>query len=282
MPRSARLYLLHDDDAVLRSARHVRPAAVRCATWEELGAALRSAPPTAQVLVDPFHGSPGAPAAGLRDMLAALPSACVVAALRLEPGRMRDVQTLREWGVAEVAALPAEEGPHALDHILARCRARAFLRAVNASMPRYLSGRAAAMLLVAAQTAHAGGGARSLGRALALGRAGLVRACAREGLPAPGRLMRWMRALVVAQLLDDPARTPALVARSCGYRGPDALLAALAPVLVGAGGVDLAQGRAFAQVAAALHREAQGLREALREDARERRARRRSGGPPRG
>jgi hypothetical protein len=267
MPASSPLFVLHDDPGVLRSVQAARPRAVRCAGWNALRHAVAAAPPTAQVLVDAYQTGGHAPADALRDFLLALPSVSVVATLAVEPLRMRDVQTLGAWGVAEVAVLPAEEGPAALDRILARCRGRAFVRAFSASVPRYASPRASAMMLVAAHTAHAGGGARSLGRALALGRAALAAACWREGLPRPGRLVRWMRALVAAHQMDDPARTPALVARSCGFRTEAALRAGIASVT---GDADPTPGSAFALAAAAFHAETRALREAARERARAR------------
>jgi len=86
-----------------------------------------------------------------------------------------------------------------------------------------------------------------------------------EGLPAPARLMAWMRALVMAQLLDDPARTPAGVARACGYAGVPLLADAFARVLPGAEPEALRAAGAFRAVADGFRAEAAGLREAARE-----------------
>ncbi|MDB4949615.1 MAG: Transcriptional regulator GlxA family, contains an amidase domain and an AraC-type DNA-binding, partial [Gemmatimonadetes bacterium] len=155
------------------------------AGWDALLAELRRAPPGTLAVVDPYLDGGGRLADGLRRLLAELPSVSVVAALELAPARMRDVRTLQEWGVAEVAALPAEAGPRPLEHILRKARARAFLRRVTRALPFYLPGQAVATLLAAAQAAHAGGGPAALGNALGCGRRDLARACAAAGLPRP-------------------------------------------------------------------------------------------------
>ncbi|HET6765680.1 MAG TPA: hypothetical protein VFH27_18500, partial [Longimicrobiaceae bacterium] len=229
-----RLFVLHADAAVRASAMAAHPGAVLCRDWAELAARLSTAAPTAQALVDPCPGEASVLAPELGELLRALPSVSVTAALQMEPARLAHVRTLQAWGICEVAALPAEASAQALQHILARARGRAFLRAVKAVLPPHLSGNSTAVVIFAAQAAHAGGGAGALARTLGQRREMLTRTCADEGLPAPARLMAWMRALVMAQLLDDPARTAAGVARACGYGGVAPLSDAFARVLQGA------------------------------------------------
>jgi hypothetical protein len=267
-----RLFVLHRDAAVRASALAAHPGAVQCGGWGELRARLSVAAPTAQAIVDPYPDEGGGPAPELQDLLGALPSVSVIAALHMEPARLGHVRTLQAWGICEVAALPAEASAQALQHIVARARGRAFLRAVKTALPRHLSAHSTAVVIFAAQAAHAGGGARALASTLAQRRDMLTRTCADEGLPAPARLMAWMRALVMAQLLDDPARTPEGVARACGYGDVRCLAAAFARVLPACDPAGLRSAGAFDAVAAAFRQESAELREAARERQRANRA----------
>jgi hypothetical protein len=262
------LLCLHPDAAVRAALASLaaggRPL-VEVDGWDPLLDLLRHAAPGAQAVVDPYLDGGGHLAPGLRRLLAELPSVSVVAALELVPGRMRDVHVLQEWGVAEVAALPAEAGVRPLEHVLAKARGRAFLRRVKAALPFYLPGKAVAVVLTAAAAAHAGGGPDALGRALGCGPRALAHACAEAGLPRPTRLMRWMRALMLAHLLDDPGRTPAQAAQACGYAGEEGMRDALRRVLPGADPAALRGQGVLAGVTRAFLAELFELRERARD-----------------
>jgi hypothetical protein len=279
MTRPSPTFVLHADPAV-RSALAMLGGRtlVHAGGWGELLDLFRQAPPGAQAVVDPYADGGGALAPGLRTLLRELPSVSVVAALELVPARMRDVRVLQDWGVAEVAALPAEAGPRPLQHVLAKALGRSFLRRVKAALPFYLPGRAVAVVLTAATVAHAGGGPASLGRALGCGPRALARTCAEARLPRPARLMRWMRALLLAHLLDDQGRSPAQAAAAGGCADEAAMRAALRRVVGNADAAALRAQGAMAAVARGFLAEVLDLRERAH-DRRAARRRQRPAGP---
>src|SRR5687768_7529963 len=105
MPRSSRVVLvLHSDPGLLASVRAaaVPPAIVsRVATWADLAASLKEAPPSTVAIVDPYWGAAGCgPAEELRQLLQHTPSASLLAALEVTEHRARDLVALDEWGAA--------------------------------------------------------------------------------------------------------------------------------------------------------------------------------------
>jgi hypothetical protein len=256
------LLVLHGDPAVRATATSLAGrVAMQASGWSALLELLRQAAPGALALVDPYAEGEGRLAPGLKQLLAELPSVSVVAALELVPARMRDVHTLQEWGVAEVVALPAEVGLRPLQHVLAKAAGRSFLRRVKAALPFYLPGRAVAVLLSAAAVAYGGGGPAALGRALGCGPRALARTCTEADLPRPSRLMRWMRALLLAHLLDDPGRAPAQAAVAAGYLGEAGMDAALRRVMPASSSAALRAQGAMAAVTRAFLAEVLQVRE---------------------
>ena len=55
----------------------------------------------------------------------------------------------------------------------------------------------------------------------------VLRWAERAGLPAPRRMLAWMRILLAAVLLDDPGRTVLSVAHACGYSSDSSLRRAM-------------------------------------------------------
>jgi AraC-like DNA-binding protein len=88
----------------------------------------------------------------------------------------------------------------------------------------------------------------------------VLRWCGRADLPQPRRLLAWLRILLAADMLDDPGRTLAAVARACGYSSDTALRNTLRTFL-GASPTEL-RGQAFQTAAAAFARELFDLRDA--------------------
>lgn len=195
--------------------------------WEALRAQLRAAPPAALIVVDPYLGSDGELAPELRSLLWEFPSATVIAALDLRPARFRDLRTLGAWGVAEVIALNEEDTQEGIARRLRSVQGRPLQSLLERSLPPSTSGQARALLMAAAEVVSAGGQARELARALYLSPRTLLRWCERADLPAPRRILVWMRILLACELLDDPGRTVLSVAYACGYSSDNSLRRAL-------------------------------------------------------
>jgi AraC-like DNA-binding protein len=197
-------------------------------SWEELRERLRSAPPSALSVVDPYWGERGGELSGaLRHLLLEFPSVTVIAALDLKPQRYRDLRTLGAWGVSEVIALGDVDTVEGIARHLRGVQGRPLQSLLERSLPQNLTGNARAMLMAAAEVVSAGGQAKELAKALYLSPRTLLRWCDRAELPPPRRVLVWMRILLATELLDDPGRTVSSVALACGYASDNSLRRAL-------------------------------------------------------
>jgi AraC-like DNA-binding protein len=198
--------------------------------WESLRAALPDTPPAALLLVDPYT-YPGRDGPQLAQELRALmwefPSATVVAAMELLPGRSHDVRTLGEWGVTDILAIGEEDTQEAMTRRLRSAQGRPLQNLLQRCLPASLSGRSRTLLMTAAEVVSLGGRGRDLARALHLSERTVLRWSERAALPPPRRLMAWMRILLAASLLDDPGRTVLSVAYACGYSSDSSLRRAM-------------------------------------------------------
>jgi transcriptional regulator GlxA family with amidase domain len=75
--------------------------------------------------------------------------------------------------------------------------------------------------------AAGGGQAERLATTLHVSLRTVSRRCLQAGLPAPRRLLAWMRVLLACSLLDDPGRTLSGIAFACGYYSDTTLRRAL-------------------------------------------------------
>lgn len=197
--------------------------------WEELLDAVRSAPASALVVVDPYEASetPGQPTVELASLLNRFPSLTVTAALAVRPGRLRDVLKLGQWGVVQVIDLEEETTALALAHRLMAARGRPLRALVERSLPAYTSASARAILSAASSIVAEGGQGKDLAKTLHITPRTLTRWCRKAGLPPPKRLLAWMRILLAAEFLDDPGRPVSAVALACGYAADSSLRLAL-------------------------------------------------------
>jgi AraC-like DNA-binding protein len=261
-PIARPLLLLHPDAVFREQVRratgkrfHFHPTS----SWEELREALRTAPPSALIVVDPYWGVEGEGLSNaLRLLLAEFPSVTVIAALELRPDRYRDLRTLGAWGVAEVIALGETDTKESIARQLRSVQGRPLQSLLERSLPSSMPGNARALLMAAAEVVAVGGQAKELARALYLSPRTLLRWCDRAELPPPRRLLVWMRILLASELLDDPGRTVSSVALACGYSSDNSLRRALQDflhttptVLRREGAFDLAS-RAFLRELAAV------------------------------
>lgn len=197
--------------------------------WEELLDAVRVAPASALVVVDPYESSetPGQPTVELASLLNRFPSLTVTAALEVRPGRLRDVLKLGQWGVVQVIDLEEETTALALAHRLMSARGRPLRSLVEHSLPAYTSASARAILSAASSIVAEGGQGKDLAKTLHITPRTLTRWCRKAGLPPPKRLLAWMRILLAAEFLDDPGRPVSAVALACGYAADSSLRLAL-------------------------------------------------------
>lgn len=230
------LYILHPDpvlhellDRVPGRTYYVVPVA----DWSALADALQRSSPMAVAVVDPgiHREDPAAPAETLRRLLESYPSSTVVAALPVRGQDSVVLQTLRDWGVADVLDLIRERTPDAVARRLRVVQGRTPQRVLARALPGSVSGRTRALLGVAAETVARGGMVPELARALDVTERTVARWHQQADLPPPRRVLVWLRLLLAADLLDNPGRSLEAVARGCGYAGGASLKATLRAVL---------------------------------------------------
>ncbi len=233
------------------------------AGWDELLDAVRDSPPAALLVVDPYetpvggyrYGSNGlkrpplTPA--LRGLLGEYPSTAVLAAMEVTPDRFDDLRTLGRWGVVQVISLDHDDTPYAIAQRLRAARGRPLRALLEQVLPPETPGRARAIMEAATDVVTVGQHGSDLARSLHLSRRTLLRWCQRAGLPAPRRLLAWMRVLLACELLDDPGRTVLSVAHTCGYSS-DSGLRRITQKFLDSSPTDLREQGAFARASEAF------------------------------
>jgi AraC-like DNA-binding protein len=233
VPNPRPLMVMHSNGAFRDRVRRVSGKTFECSfisDWESLRAAISDAPPAALLVVDPYvpgNGDVMQLSPQLRALLWEFPSATVLAAMELRPGRSHDVRTLGEWGVTDIIAIGEEDTHEAISRRLRGAQGRPLQNLLQRCLPSAMSGRARTLLMAAAEVVSMGGRGRDLARSLHLSERTVLRWSERSGLPPPRRLMAWMRILLAASLLDDPGRTVLSVAFACGYSSDSSLRRAM-------------------------------------------------------
>ncbi|HZG42295.1 MAG TPA: helix-turn-helix domain-containing protein [Longimicrobium sp.] len=200
------------------------------ATWDRLREAVIASPPTSILVVDPYSPATSGPrglSSDLRSLLLEFPSATVLAAMDVPPGRSGDLRTLGEWGVTDIICLDEDDTPEAVYRRLRSVEGRTLQALLQRTLPPMMSGRARMLMMTAAEVVSIGGKGRDLARRLHLSERTVLRWAERAGLPAPRRMLAWMRILLAAALLDDPGRTVLSVAHACGYSSDSSLRRAM-------------------------------------------------------
>jgi AraC-like DNA-binding protein len=195
--------------------------------WDDLAAAAQTASPSSIVLLDP--GGTGEADPRVRTLIETAPMLPVVAVLPF-----RDAGTIRrlmEWGVSEVADPSFEGSPAGIAPLLQRAHAAPFKRRIEAALPRFLSLNALTLVRAAAATTVDHGGAAELAEVFGCGERTVAGWCAREGLPAPRRLMAWLRALLAVALLEEPHRSVLNASQCAGYASDHPLRRSLRELL---------------------------------------------------
>jgi AraC-like DNA-binding protein len=227
------LLVLHTNSAFRERIRRVGPRGFQCSflsSWDQLRQAVVDSPPAAIVVVDPYADSARDDpqlSSELRALLWEFPSATVLAALEIRPGRSRDLRTLGEWGVTDIISITEDDTHEAIYRRLRSVEGRSLQTLLERTLPPLLSGRTRMLMMTAAEVVATGGKARELARRLHLSERTVLRWADRGGLPPPRRLLAWMRILLASSLLDDPGRTVLSVARACGYSSDSSLRRAM-------------------------------------------------------
>lgn len=221
------LLVLHGDRELRSRLRTgARPSYVYrpARDWESLREAIRAAPPSALVVVDPFATtSPDIIAPQLYALLSDFPSVPVIAAFEVTEERSRDVVNMAHLGVVDVIAVRHDDTPEALGLRFRAASGRPLKALLDQVLPEGLDGRVRTLMDAAAETVTAGQNSVHLARRLGLSRRTLLRWSLDARVPAPRRLLAWMRILLASQLLDDRGRTVRSVAMACGYSSDSGL-----------------------------------------------------------
>lgn len=221
MSEAARpVLVLHADPEVGPRVRAAMPGGYtvqEAADWTALRAALRDAPPSTLVVVDPYFGSAPQLAHELLHLLTDFPSTPVVAAIRLDPEATEDLFTLTDWGVTEIVTLTHDDTPNALRERLRGAQGRPLKVLLDSLLPHDLPAQARTIIDTAAEVVATGGSIHDLAARLGISERTLRRWCEAGGLPPARKLLTWMRLLLAAELLDDPGRTAVGVAHTFGY-----------------------------------------------------------------
>ena len=227
------LLVMHPNGAFRERIRRLGGRGYACTfihTWEQLRAEVITSPPAAILVVDPYagvtHENPQL-APDLRTLLWEFPSATVLAAVELRPGRSRDLRTLGEWGVTDIISLAEDDTHEAIYRRLRSIEGRSLQRLLERTLPPMLSGRTRMLMMTAAEVVAVGGKGRDLARRLHLSERTVLRWAERAGLPPPRRMLAWMRILLASSLLDDPGRSVLSVAHACGYSSDSSLRRAM-------------------------------------------------------
>lgn len=234
-----------------RLQRAVGPTAYTCvsvANWSELEEHFRHLPPTSLVVADPYVPyRPGAPLAEeLREFLERFRSATVIAAIPGGPDSFDHMRRLSAWGVSQLLTLDFDTTPRVVREHLEVARIRSLRFALAEEFPREMGlssrrilDRALEVALDAGRVQEEPSGrgrtapkeevgeVKELAQRLHISHRTLVRRCHRRGLPPPKTLLRWMRLVIAASMLDDKGRTVQDVAVSCGYTSDTSLRRAL-------------------------------------------------------
>ena len=269
-PPSIPLLVLHTNGALRERMRRVGSRGFQCsflAGWDALRRAIVESSPAAIVVVDPYADSgrnDPALSLELRALLWEFPSATVLGALEIRPGRARDLRTLGEWGVTDVISLVEDDTHEAIYRRLRAVEGRSLQTLLERMLPPLLSGRSRMLMMTAAEVVAVGGKARELARRLHLSERTVLRWAERGGLPPPRRLLAWMRILLGASLLDDPGRSVLSVAHACGYASDSSLRRAMQDFL-STGPTALRRSGAFSTASTAFLKELSRTRGAARD-----------------
>lgn len=256
MKKPARpVFLLHDDRLFVERVRTATRSAFNLSVvsgWSDLTERIRTAPASSIAIVDPVDRSGSRPqvAQELYALLNLYPSSTLIPALETGPGSFDIVRRLGAAGAVQIICIDEDTAPVAIRRRIDGARGRPLRYLINESLDPATSSAARAILNASVEVVVDGGTGRDLAKDLFITTRTLLRWCRRAGLPAPRRLLLWIRLLLAAELLDDPGRSVSDVALACGYSSDGGLRNAFRSTLDESPGA--LRGQAFDLVAAAF------------------------------
>jgi transcriptional regulator GlxA family with amidase domain len=130
---------------------------------------------------------------------------------------MPGITSLISWGVAEIADAEFEASSSAIRQRLLDAHAKPFKARVEQYLSKRVSQNGLTLIRAAAAVALDGGTSVDLANAVGSSDRTVPGWCVREGLPAPRRLLAWMRVLLAVALLEERLRSVIQVAHCAGY-----------------------------------------------------------------
>jgi AraC-like DNA-binding protein len=242
--------------------------------WDELAAAVETAPPSTVALVDAtLDAEPeGGPPARLREIIERRPSIAVVAVLP-SADDAAGIHLLIEWGVTQVMGLRDARDALDLGERLRDARARSLKDAVKDLLPIGSTVYAQQLVHAACDVVVEAGGAPEMAERFGADPRTVAGWCTREALPPPRRLLAWTRVLLACMLLKEDGRSVVNSARGAGYATDHALRRALRQ-LVRADPVTAKRAELFDLAVDRFRAELRGLQDVARDRRRLRPARR--------
>ncbi|HET7461353.1 MAG TPA: helix-turn-helix domain-containing protein [Longimicrobium sp.] len=228
---------------------------------------LRTALPNAAVLVAGEEW----PVAVVKELVARAGVVPVIAAVELTGDRAGLLAELWDAGISEVVDLRPKPTAERLMAGLRAAHARPLKLRIEAGLSRRVSMDALTLVRAAAEVVVDGGNSAGLAARVGARERTLLDWCTRESLPAPKRLLMWLRMALGAALLEQPGRSITSAARGAGYANDHSLRRALAGEL----GADAGAAPRAITVGRVLERfnaELRDLREAARQKRRGRAA----------
>jgi AraC-like DNA-binding protein len=242
--------------------------------WDELAAAMETAPPSTVALVDAtLDAEPGGgPPARLREIIERRPSIAVVAVLP-SADDAAGIHLLIEWGVTQVMGFRDARDALDLGERLRDARARSLKDAVKDLLPIGSTVYAQQLVHAACDVVVEAGGAPEMAERFGADPRTVAGWCTREALPPPRRLLAWTRVLLACMLLKEDGRSVVNSARGAGYATDHALRRALRQ-LVRADPVTAKRAELFDLAVDRFRAELRGLQDVARDRRRLRPARR--------
>lgn len=229
---------------------------------------LRDASPCWTVLVVPGDDCPPEMVRNAVERAALVP---VVAAVELTAARADVLAALWDAGISGVIDLHPRPSPGEMVRELRSAHARPFKARIEAALSPRVSMNGLTLVRAAAEVVVDGGNSVALAARLGALDRTVLGWCTRETLPAPRRLLVWLRLALAAALLEQPGRSIASAARAAGYASDHSLRRVLRTEL-GARYGSAPRGATFAHVFERFNAELRDLREAAHEARRERAA----------
>jgi AraC-like DNA-binding protein len=194
------------------------------AEWDVLRERVRSAPPSAVVLVRVRgDGETGA----LREMIQVAPSVPAIAAVSLHQSSAAALRTLLETGVSEIGGVDGTSELRTLLPTLRRAHASPLKRRIEERLPVWVPEEARTLIRAAAETAVDCGGREAFAGIFGVYVRTVADWCRELNLPPPRRLLGWVRVLLALTLLEEAHRTVISVALACGYKDNSSLKRAI-------------------------------------------------------